>query len=457
VRRTSDAFANARLAAIIGSSDDAIIGKTLEGVITDWNRAAEQLFGYSEDEAIGRHISMIAAPGREAEMTGLLERIRRGEKVDHFETQRRHKDGRLVDVSLSVSPILDPDGTVIGASKIARDIRERNRAATREGLLAAIVASSEDAIISKDTNGIVSSWNKGAERLLGYTADEMIGRPIARIAAPGREAEMAQILEQIRAGKRIEHYETERRHKDGSIVQISLTVSPILDGAGRIVGASKIARNIGERLVEERRLRLLMSELDHRAKNVLAVAQAILRLTRADTLPDFVAAVEGRIKALARVHTQVAENRWDGAELGQLAASALESFGTREGQARMDGPRVWVSPAAAQVLGILLHELATNAAKHGALSMQGGRVELLWSLEPSGDLRLSWAERNGPPVATPSRRSFGTQVIERNIPDQLGGKASVSWSPRGLQCEFTIPADNIVELGRPRPNLSIGA
>ena len=457
MQRTSDAFANARLAAIVGSSDDAIIGKTLDGVITDWNRAAEALFGYSEDEAIGRHISLIAPSGREHEMAELLRRIRRGEKVDHFETQRRHKDGHLVDVSLSVSPILGPEGSVVGASKIARAIGDRKHAAVREGLLAAIVTSSEDAIISKDVNGIVSSWNKGAERLLGYTADEMVGRHISTIAAPGREAEMKRILERIRAGERVEHHETERRHKDGSIVQISLTVSPILDEAGRIIGASKIARDIGERLREERRLRLLMSELDHRAKNVLAVAQAILRLTRADTLPDFISAVEGRIKALARVHTQVAENRWDGAELGQLAASALESFGGHEGQTLMEGPRVWVSPAAAQVIGILLHELATNAAKHGALSTQGGSVELRWSLDQNGDLRLSWAERNGPPVATPSRRSFGTQVIERNIPDQLGGKANVSWFPRGLHCEFTVPADNIVQLGRPRPGLAIGA
>lgn len=457
MRRTSDAFANARLAAIVGSSDDAIIGKTLDGVITDWNGAAEALFGYSEDEAIGRHISLIAAPGREAEMPEILSRIRLGERIDHFETQRRHKDGHLVDVSLSVSPILDTDGSVVGASKIAHDIGERKRAAARDGLLAAIVASSEDAIISKDINGIVSSWNRGAERLLGYTADEMIGRHISSIAAPGREAEMAQILERIRAGERLEHYETERRRRDGSIVQISLTVSPILDEAGRIVGASKIARDIGERLREERRLRLLMSELDHRAKNVLAVAQAILRLTRADTLPDFVSAVEGRIKALARVHTQVAENRWDGAELGQLAASALESFGGRGGQTLVEGPPVWVSPAAAQVIAILLHELATNAAKHGALSTQDGSVELRWSLDQNRDLRLSWAERNGPPVETPSRRSFGTQVIERNIPDQLGGKANVSWYPRGLHCEFTVPADNIVELGRARPGLAIGA
>jgi two-component sensor histidine kinase len=199
-----------------------------------------------------------------------------------------------------------------------------------------------------------------------------------------------------------------------------------------------------------------MSELDHRAKNVLAVAQAILRLTRADTLPDFVAAVEGRIKALARVHTQVAENRWDGAELGELAATALESFRGREGQTVAEGPRVWVSPAAAQVIAILLHELATNAAKHGALSTEAGCVELRWSLEGSGDLKLSWAERDGPPVGTPSRRSFGTQVIERNIPDQLGGTADVTWLPRGLRCEFTVPAENVVQMGRGEPGLAVG-
>jgi two-component sensor histidine kinase len=161
-------------------------------------------------------------------------------------------------------------------------------------------------------------------------------------------------------------------------------------------------------------------------------------------------AVEGRIGALARIHTQVAENRWDGADILRLAPASLEAFGAREGRIRIAGPSAWVSPTAAQVVGVLLHELATNAVKHGALSTPEGQVDLAWALAGSGDLRLSWAERGGPDVAVPSRRSFGTQVIERNVPDQLGGTADLKWLPHGLECEFVIPAKYVVAL-RPAP------
>ena len=158
----TDFLANARLAAIVGSSDDAIIGKDLNGIITDWNSAAEELFGYTAEEVIGRHISTIAPPGREGEMAEIIRRISKGERVYHFETQRRHKDGHLLDISLTVSPIHDMDGRVVGASKIARDIGEEKRGRAQRGLLAAIVNSSDDSIISKDLDGIVTSWNAAA-------------------------------------------------------------------------------------------------------------------------------------------------------------------------------------------------------------------------------------------------------------------------------------------------------
>ena len=449
MKRLPEALANARLAAIVESSDDAIVGKDLNGIITDWNKSAERLFGYSAAEAVGHHISLIAPPGRAHEMDYVLSQIRKGEKVEHYQTQRRHKDGHLVDVSLTVSPILGADGEVTGASKIARDVTGQKRADAQGRLLAAIVNSSDDAIISKDPDGTITTWNVGAVRLFGYTPDEAIGRHISIIAVPGREDDMSNILETIRRGGRVEHYETQRRHKNGSIVDISLTVSPIHDEHGRIVGASKIARDISERRRTDRRLKLLMAELDHRAKNVLAVTQAILRLTRAETLPEFIATVEGRIRALARVHTEVAENRWDGAELRKLAANGLEAFGDRNGHTIIEGPELWVSPSAAQVVGVLLHELATNAAKHGALTAPDGFVEFRWHVDAEGTLHLSWAERGGPLVGMPERRSFGTQVIERSIPDQLGGTADIRWAPEGLVCDFTIPASYVVLLRHP--------
>jgi PAS domain S-box-containing protein len=240
-----------RLAAIIDSSDDAIISKDLNGTVQSWNPSAERIFGYTADEMIGQSIRRIIPADRQSEEDDIIARLRRGEKVDHFETVRVHKDGTLVPISLTVSPIHNQRGEVVGASKIARDIRDRKR-------LAAIVESSDDAIISKTLNGIVTSWNPAAERMFGYTADEMIGQSIRRIIPADRQSEEDDVIASLRRGEKVDHFETVREHKNGSEVQISLTVSPIRDERGFVVGASKIARDISERRqVEAERARLL--------------------------------------------------------------------------------------------------------------------------------------------------------------------------------------------------------
>jgi PAS domain S-box-containing protein len=240
--------AAAKLAAIVESSDDAIIGKDLDGVITSWNRGAEQLFGYTADEALGRPVTILIPDDRvNDEEPHILARIRRGERVDHYETVRRHKDGRLLEISLTVSPIFDEHRNIIGASKIARDVSARKQTDAEIARLASIVQSSGDAIVSKDLNGIITSWNRGATDLFGYTADEMIGRSVTTLIPDDHLDEEPAILAQIRRGQRVEHYETIRRHKDGRLLDISLTVSPLYDSAGRIVGASKTARDITQR------------------------------------------------------------------------------------------------------------------------------------------------------------------------------------------------------------------
>ncbi len=175
---------SALLAAIIDSSDDAIVSKTLEGVITSWNRGAEKMFGYSAAEAIGQSIRLIIPLERHAEEDDVLAHIRRGEKIDHFETVRQAKDGRKVDISLTVSPVKDAQGQIIGASKVARDITLRKRAHEDRERLAAIVDSSDDAIVSKTLEGIITSWNHGAEKIFGYSAAEAIGQHITFIIPP---------------------------------------------------------------------------------------------------------------------------------------------------------------------------------------------------------------------------------------------------------------------------------
>ena len=244
------------LAAIVASSDDAIVSKDLQGYVTSWNRAAERLFGYTPDEMIGQHITRIIPTARHGEEDYVLSRVRAGLKVEHFETVRQRKDGSLLDISLTVSPVRDASGRIVGASKVARDISERKRMQREERRLAAIVESSQDAIVGKDLDDIVQSWNRGAERMFGYTEEEMVGRSITQIIPEDRLEEEQGVLARIRAGMEIQHFETIRRRKDGRLLEVSLSVSPIRTKSGEIIGASKIARDISEqkrllRAVEE--------------------------------------------------------------------------------------------------------------------------------------------------------------------------------------------------------------
>lgn len=246
--------AYAHLAAIIASSDDAIISKDLNGNIKSWNPAAERIFGYTASEAIGRHISLIIPQESLSEEDYILGEIRQGNKVDHFETRRRNKNGTLVDISVTVSPIRNAEGVIIGASKVARDITQIKQAHKTGVHLAAIIESSDDAIISKDLNGFITSWNKSAERIFGYSAQDIVGRHVTTIIPSERLQEEDKILTTLQTGNRVDHFETLRRHKDGHLIPVSLTVSPIRDAAGKIVGASKISRDISERVQAEQAL-----------------------------------------------------------------------------------------------------------------------------------------------------------------------------------------------------------
>ena len=274
------------LAAIVDSSDDAIVSKDLNGTITSWNKSAERLFGYTAEEAIGQPILLLIPPERHDEEYAILERLRRGEHIRHFETVRRRKDGSLLEVSLTISPLRNAAGRVIGASKIARDITGAKAAERAALLLGAIVDSSDDAIISKDLNGIITSWNKSAERVFGYTAAEAVGQSITMLIPPDRLDEEPNILARLRRGERVDHFETIRRRKDGTLLDISLTISPVKDADGRIIGASKIARNITERKRAEGAIRALNYQLTADLSAMTRMQQLSTRLVQAD---DFMA------------------------------------------------------------------------------------------------------------------------------------------------------------------------
>ena len=337
-RPSSDAL----LAAIFDSSDDAIISKNLDGVITNWNRGAERIFGYSREEAVGRSISMLIPADRVEEENDVIQKLESGERIDHFETIRRRKDGDIIDVSVTISPLKDAAGTIMGASTIARNITEQKEGGRADLLLAAIVASSDDAIVSKNLSGVITSWNQGAERMFGYTADEAIGQSVYMLLPPDRFEEETSILERLRRGDRVDHFETTRVRKSGEHFPVSLTISPVRNLRGEIVGASKIARDISElkriflereQLLESERAARMQAEHANRMKDeFLATVSHELRtplnaivgwtqvLKEGRNTPDDISQGVEVIDRSARIQAQLIDDLLD---LGRIASGKM--------------------------------------------------------------------------------------------------------------------------------------
>ena len=248
-------LATARLAALSAASSDAIVNKLLDGTIVGWNAGAERLFGYCASEMQGASIYRLIPPELHHEEQRILERVARGEQILRFETTRIRKDGSIVPIELTVTPVRDHSGTIVGASSIKRDLTERHQAAETLARLASIVETSDDAILSKTLDGIVVTWNAGAERIYGYEPGEIIGRSIELLVPDDLRDEEQEILRRVARGEHVAHYETRRRNRDGSEIDVSLTISPLRDRSGVIVGASSIQRDITERKRGEAALR----------------------------------------------------------------------------------------------------------------------------------------------------------------------------------------------------------
>jgi PAS domain S-box-containing protein len=276
--------------------------------------------------------------------------------------------------------------------------------------------------------------------MFGDPAEEAIGEPITMIIPQDRQDEERTILTRIRRGERIDHFETIRQTKHGSLIVVSLTVSPVKNAEGRIVGASKIARDITHQKRIQQQIATLAQEAEHRSKNVLANVQAAVSLSQSETVDGLKNAISGRIKALANIHSLFVETRWIGAELSTIARQELAPYSEAgENRVLIDGQQVLLKPNDAQAVAIILHELATNAAKYGALSAPNGRIHLKWLHEPDGRIILNWTENGGPVVRAPTHQGFGRRIISQLI-DQLQGKTNFDWRPEGLVCEITLQA-----------------
>lgn len=351
------------------------------------------------------------------------------------------KDGAIHWVEVHGQCLYDETGKPWRMPGVAVDITERKRAELAIGRLAAIVESSDDAIISKDLDGVITSWNRGAERLFGYENAEVLGKPITILIPDDRLDEEPAILARLRNGERIDHFETIRRRKDGSLIDISLTVSPLRDNLGRIVGASKIARDITDRKAAERLQNTLLREMKHRLKNNLSTVLAIARHSfggHGSEGEDF-RKFEGRLLALSKGHDLITREAWDSADLADLVVQVVATYGSERFE--MDGPSVRLSPKSALALTLALHELATNAAKYGALSVPSGHVTVAWQIEHSDPPHLAfrWQEQHGPPVSQPAQKGFGSQLVERALAFELNGEVRIMYNPEGVICEVTAP------------------
>lgn len=417
------------------------------GRITYFNKAAAVLWGRSPklgEEMWCGSWRLFWPDGRPMahEECPMALTLKTGRPVLGAQALAQRPDGTMFPFIPFPSPLFDAAGQLTGAVNILFDVSTWTASEHATRHLAAIVESSEDAIISKDLDGTIRSWNTAAERLFGYTAPEIIGKSILTIIPTDRLGEETEIIARIRKGQRVEHYETARRRKDGSLVELSLTVSPVQDRDGNVVGASKIARDITERRQLERVKEHLVNEIKHRVKNTLGTVQAMAAQTFRKAPPEERNLFVGRIHALADAHDVLTQRNWGNVSLSELVTRLLHPFADiKQKRMRIEGPDTEISPNRALLIAMVLHEMGTNALKYGALSNDTGTVEVVWDVEqgPQGRrLKLVWTERGGPPVGPPERKGFGSRMIEHAIRGEQGA-SEFEFDPKGLVCRIEMP------------------
>ena len=256
------------LANIVESSNDAIITTSLDGIITSWNKGAEQIYGYSSEEIIGKSVSIPAPDNLKDETKKLIEKVKLGEKIQHYETSRLRKDNKLIYVSIALSPVFDASGELVAISAIVRDITERKNAEVKIQRLANIVESSNDAIITISLDGIITNWNKGAEQIYGYPSEEIIGKSISIPAPDNLKDETKKLIEKVKLGEKIQHYETSRLRKDNKLIYVSIALSPVFDVSGELVAISAIVRDITELKKADEILKFKLEELSRSNKEL---------------------------------------------------------------------------------------------------------------------------------------------------------------------------------------------
>ncbi len=362
--------------------------------------------------------------------------------LERSEQEVATADGEAIFL-MRILPYRTVDNVIDGVVVTFIDISERKR--SEEGLarLAAIVESSFEAIIGMAADGTITTWNAGAERIYGYTPAEAIGSSLSLVLPDDRKGELRALIDRGRHPRAAESIELERVAKDGTRVTVASTVSPVRNPAGKVIGVSAIERDITAQKHSDERQRVLLAELNHRVKNTLATVLSLLRrsLQHSGSIKGFSTAFEGRVRALAKSHDLLAASNWAGADLEVAVVTALAPYRERGDRVVVSGDKVTLNAPAALILGMILHELATNAAKHGGLSNEQGRVEVSWTrTQRAKRLTLTWLERGGPRVAAPAKvKGFGLTLIERGLAHELRGECAFDFKPAGLRCSIDVP------------------
>jgi PAS domain S-box-containing protein len=419
-----------------------------DGTILRANAKELQMLGYSPGEYIGRNIGEFHVD--QTTIVDMLERLSRNEQLVQYPARLRAKDGSIRHVLVSSSARFR-DGGLVNTRCFTVDITERLRAEERvrwqeEQHLAATYQYAPIGIAEVDAEGKVLRANAQSCGLSGYSSDELLGRSIfEETVDQSSEADREQFRRQV-AGE-LDRYTIEKRirRKDSSYVWVSIISSSVRDTDGRFLYAVRVQQDITERKEHEEKEVLLIREVNHRAKNMLSLVQAIARQTATKNPDDFVERFSERVHALSANQDLLVQNEWKGVEIEGLAHAQLSHFADLIGsRIAVHGPKLRLNATGAQAVGLALHELATNAGKYGALSTDGGRVDICWGTD-GHIFTMSWTESKGPHVSEPKRRGFGTVVMEVMAERSVDGTVDLDYAPSGVTWRLTCPAANAFE------------
>ena len=443
------------------------------GTILQYNQHAARIWGRAPQpgethEQFTESCRYFEVDGSSLPRSMLAEVLADGRPLRDKELMVERHDGSRVLVSLNIDPLRTAKGELVGAVNCFLDITERKRvedalvetrrgAREQEQRLAATYEHAAIGISEIAPDGRFLRVNEAICSITNYSREHLLSRKLFTHSHPD-DTDMDREGFRRQVDGELDFYSVEKRfiRQDGQVIWMSVSSSPVRSADGHLLYLVRVVQDVTERKAAEQRQRLLMDELNHRVKNTLAIVQSLASQTArgAPTTAAFRERFEGRLMALSKAHDQLTMHHWENANLRDLLSGSLAPYtGTSLERVLLQGENVVLRPRAALTLAMAFHELTTNAAKYGALSAPGGRIEILWRVVREKDvralLRIDWLEHGGPAVVEPQQRGFGSKLIEGSIAAELGGSARLTFEPIGLRCEIVIPLDAaIVDIER---------